>query len=248
MSLFSYNQDFKVVNLNKVKYLTMVKVGDLFMEKGAIIFGGFIRDKYIHDHYANLFYDKKMDKDRYTEVDYDPDTKHRLLVPKDIDVFIKGTDEDIEEVYSFIREKGFNIEIKKRKVIYGAFDNVNQQKIIIRFQSEIGLPRPKIELDVLYSTADVKPPFGRLDLLCNGLLMDKNGIYFSNKTGSRIDYWGFFDRKILEIEVLNGLLKFETRKVELITETKEQSTKNEKMIANRIELMELRGWKIKGAI
>lgn len=246
MSLFSYEQLFKSVNLNKVKYLTMVEIANLLIEQGATIFGGFVRDKYIHDHYASIFYEKGLNENEYDDATYDPETKHRLLVPYDIDVFVKGDEEEIEKIYSFIKEKGFKVEIKKRKVIYGAFENIKQQKVVIRTKGGLGSPYAKIKLDILYSSEDVKPPFKRLDLWCNSLLMDQNGITISNQTGSHVDNWDLFSRKKVEIEILDSLLKFETRRVEFVSEpTDEQSIKNKKMINNRIESMEKRGWKIK---
>ena len=251
MSLFSYEQNLKTVNLNKVEYLTMTKISELLIEKGAIIFGGFVRDKYIHDNYASIYYDKHNGKDsQYDDKNHIPDTKHRLLVPKDIDVFIRGTEDQVKEVYSFIRTNGFTVEIKTSRTIYGAFDNINQQKIVVKTVSGLGFPIMKIDLDVLFSSDDnVKPPFKRLDLWCNSLIMDKTGITFSNQTGSIVDDWNLFDRKIFEIQILGDLLKFETHRVDLTDEgTDEQIIKNKKMIANRIELMEKRGWNIKEEI
>jgi hypothetical protein len=250
MALNLYEQNFKTVNLNKIKYLTMVRISELLIEQGAIIFGGFIRDKLIHDHYANIFYERNRDDDKYDDISYDHETKHRLLVPKDIDVFIRGTKEQVNEIYSFIRTKGFNVVIKRYGKIYGSFDNINQQKIVISNDSILGLPVVKIDVDVLFSSdCEVKPPFKRLDLWCNSLLMSKDGITISNQTGTRADEWDIFSRKIFEIEILSDLLNFKTCKVDLVNEkTDEQSIKNKKIITNRIESMKDRGWEIKEKI
>lgn len=250
MALNLYEQNFKTVNLNRVKYLTMVKISELLIEQGAVIFGGFIRDKLIHDHYASIFYERNRDDDQYDDSSYDHETKHRLLVPKDIDVFIRGTEEQVKEIYSFIRTKGFNVVIKRYGKIYGAFDNINQQKIVISNESVLGLPVMKIDVDVLFSSdCEVKPPFKRLDLWCNSLLMSKDGITISNQTGTRVDEWDIFGRKIFEIELLSDILKFKTYEVDLIDEKiDEQSIKNKKIITNRIELMVKRGWEVKEKI
>lgn len=245
MSLFLYEQETQTVNLSKVKYLTMTKISELFIKKGAIIFGGFVRDKLIHDHYASAYYNEHEGEDiKYSDPNHSPETKHRLLVPKDIDLFIRGTEEHVEEIYSFIRSNGFMIEIKIQRKIYGAFDNINQQKIVIRTVNQFGFPPILIDVDVLFSSDDkVKPPFKRLDLWCNSLLMDNTGITFSDQTGSRIDDWNLFDRKLFEIGLLEKLLKFETCEVELMKEgADEQIVKNKKMISNRIDLMKKRGW------
>ena len=248
MSLFSYEQNLKTVNLNKVQYLVMTKISELLLEKGAMIFGGFVRDKYIHDHHATLYYNKYEGSDsQYDDKDHVPETKHRLLVPKDIDVFIRGTEEDVKEVYAFITASGFTVDINHRRKIYGAFDNIHQQKVVIKTMSNLGFPVIKIDLDVLYSSDEkVKPPFKRLDLWCNSLIMDKAGITFSNQTGSRVDNWNPFDRKIFEIGILSEILNLKTHAVELTDEnTNEQSIKNKQMITRRIEVMQERGWIVK---
>ena len=241
MSLISYAQYSQIVNLDKVKYRMMVKIAELFVEQGAIIFGGFVRDKYIHDCYARIFYkNENTNEDGYGDESYDPETKHRLLVPKDIDVFVRGNEDDVRKIYSFITEKGFSVRIKRSKVFYGLFKDIHQQKVSIKTMSEIGLPTIQIELDVIYSSDDVKPPFNRLDLWCNSLLMDKNGITVSNQTGSKVDNWEPFGRKILEGEILRDLLKFETKKTEF-----NSKGLNEQIIIDRIESMKKRGWIIK---
>lgn len=268
--MFSYKQNIQTINLDRVKYLTMVKISELLIEKGAIIFGGFVRDKLIHDHYANLYYQNKMGCDsKYSDENHNPETKHRLLVPNDIDVFVRGTEEKIEEVYSYLKTNGFEVEIKIRKKIYGAFDNINQQKIVVKTKNFCGLPTIKIDLDILYSSDDaVKPPFKRLDLWCNSLLMDKNGITVSDQTGSRIDHFNLFERKLVEIEIIKDLTNFKTKEVnvlenifgdeESIVKPDKKETVfmngvfcpliNEKIITKRIKGMKKRGWEITGTM
>lgn len=243
-----YKQDFKTINLSKVKYLTMTRLSALLIEQGAIIFGGFVRDMIIHNHYALAFYDNSVGQDKYDDESYDTETKHRLLVPNDIDVFVKGNEEEVGKLYEFIRTKGFFVEIKKRRAMYSIFDNIYQHKIVIKTQKVTGLPSIKIDLDILYSSEDnIKPPFKRLDLLCNSLLLDNNGITVSDQTGTRFDLMNHFERKLLEKSILDDLLTFDTQKV-LLVEQKDadQMIKNKEIIYYRIQGMVERGWKVKG--
>lgn len=240
-STIMYPQAHKTVNLRKIKYMTMVKISELLIEQGAIIFGGFVRDTYIHNHYADAFYRDARDRNQYDDEDYHPETRHRLLIPKDIDVFIKGTEENVQKVYSSLELQGFDVVVKKLKRIYNRFEHIGHQKVTIHKQT-LGLPMVRIDLDVLFTLDDVRPPFKRLDLWCNSLLLDKNGIRLSDQTGSRVDDWTHFDRKKFEIEILQDILKFETIKVEF---EEEQSDKNKEIISRRTESMENRGWTIK---
>jgi hypothetical protein len=265
--MFDYEQDLQTINLNKVKFLLMARIERLLLENGAIIFGGYVRDKLIHDHHATLFYQQnRLKGKKYSDPSFHPETKHRLLIPKDIDVFIRGTQQEVDEIYSKLTDQGFRVEVKHRKKIYGVFDDINQQKVVVYALQQLGFPSIKIELDVLYSSKpDVKPPFGRLDLWCNGLLLDKNGITLSNQTGSCLDRANGVDRKLFEIEIINDLLKFRSksvRKETLDSEDQEETcgpqTKNkmvlmngvfcpvitEDLISKRITSMKQRGWTI----
>jgi len=247
MSMISYKQNYQTINLNKATYLIMTQVSELLLQKDGIIFGGFVRDKLIHDHYATKFYEElKGQSSSYDEVNHHPETKARLLIPKDIDVFIRGTEVETQEVYSFLESQGFDVQVKIRKRIYGAFKNINQQKVVVKTPKKLGFPVIEVDLDVLFSTDDqVKPPFNRLDLWCNSLLMDKNGIKVSNQTGSRLDGMGEINKKLFELDILKNMFEFKTWPVELLEEPDE---KLKNLIENRIAVMKNRGWKVEEPI
>ena len=238
-----YPQVHKTVNLRKIKYMTMMKISELLIEQGAIVFGGFVRDTYIHNYYADAFYRDARDKKQYDDENFHPETRHRLLIPKDIDVFFKGNEDDVQKIYSSLEPYGFEVVVKRLKRIYHRFENIGHQKVTIH-KRVLGLPVIKIDLDVLFSLDDVRPPFKRLDLWCNSLIMDKTGIRLSDQTGSCVDHWSPFDRKKFEIEILRDILKFETIKVEFDFDN-EQSDTNKETIRIRTESMKNRGWKIK---
>jgi hypothetical protein len=221
--------------------MTMMKISELLIEQDAIIFGGFVRDQYIHTHYADAFYRDARDRKKYDDEDYHPETRHRLLIPKDIDVFIKGNEDDVQKVYSSLEPYGFEVIIKRLKRIYNRFEHIGHQKVTIH-KHVLGLPVVKIDLDILFSLDDVRPPFKRLDLWCNSLIMDKTGIRLSDQTGSPVDNWTHFDRKKFEIQILQDILKFETIKVDF---DEEQGKKNKETIRIRTESMKNRGWIIK---
>ena len=42
---------------------------------------------------------------------------------------------------------------------------------------------------------ELEPPFNNLDMLCNGFIMDKNGIHYSTTTGTYMDDLDIKDRK-----------------------------------------------------
>jgi len=50
-----FTQQTSTVNLNKVKYMMMDRLSEIITNSNAIIFGGFVRDRMIHDHFAVKF-------------------------------------------------------------------------------------------------------------------------------------------------------------------------------------------------
>ena len=91
----------------------MDRLSEILVNNNAIIFGGFVRDRFIHDHFARKFIEKfgheddKMEK--FDDEFFDSETKGRLIVPKDIDLFIEGDENDIEKLYEVLRGEGFHV-------------------------------------------------------------------------------------------------------------------------------------------
>ena len=128
---------------------------------------------------------------------------------------------------------------------------MSQQKAAVRVLNahKMGLPNIEIELDVLFSSDDgLKPPFGRLDLLCNAFLMRHNGIRLSTQTGTYLDRRNPLQQKQNEFEILEKMLRFETDIAELLEneglEQKKKDIRNRVIRFNRMISMQERGWKI----
>jgi len=60
------------------------------LNSSGILFGGVVRDDIIGTHYRKLFIDKKLDFGKYWDYNYDIETRNRLIIPKDIDIFFRG--------------------------------------------------------------------------------------------------------------------------------------------------------------
>lgn len=81
--------------MNKLDWKLKKEVGEIVLTAGGTIFGGYIRDSIIHDHYAKLYYEKcDEDKvseddidDKYTDPTFYPEYSDRTVVPEDIDCF-----------------------------------------------------------------------------------------------------------------------------------------------------------------
>lgn len=249
-----FTQKTQTVNLNKVKYLMMEKLVDLLIENNAVIFGGFVRDKYIHDHYADIFHEKSLEIDKFSDETYSPETKGRLLVAKDIDVFCKGDNQEVDHLISIIREAGFHISDKESNLRYFKDKNVQQRKATVRINNvrNFGLPNVEVLMDILYSNKDdIEPPFGKLDVLCNGFLLDKRGMRLSNQTGTPADRCGSFNRKREEVTILQKMINFETDIAipdEDDDSMEKQSIKNRKIRALRVIKIQQSDWTVNNKV
>lgn len=238
----------ETVNLNKVKYLITENLIKILIDNNAIIFGGYVRDKYIHDYFCYKFYKKDLNMEKFDDETYDVETKGRLLVANDIDVFFQGSDKDVDSLLTIIRQAGYYICDNEINLIYFKDENIKHRKAIVKINNMniFGLPKVEVLLDIIYTTKDnIEPPFGKLDLLCNGFILDKTGIRLSNQTGLHCDGNFAFSRKKKEIKILQKMVKFETNLVFIDDDSMQSySIKNRKIRVSRILKMQLRGWTI----
>lgn len=80
-----FSQKTVTINLCKLLYTLMKEIASELVAQGGIIFGGYVRDMMIHDHYTALFYEKyegTRDAMKYSDLTFDPETTARLLVPR----------------------------------------------------------------------------------------------------------------------------------------------------------------------
>src|SRR5665648_436728 len=118
-----YRQRTIEVNLNRPTYCFMRKLALRIVNYGAVIFGGAPRDFYIHNHYAKLFEElaaprtetqlaNGMEDGYYEFSDPNdlPGTAHRLLIPRDLDIFIKGDEDEANKFLAYLDQLGYDVE------------------------------------------------------------------------------------------------------------------------------------------
>jgi hypothetical protein len=98
----------------KLEWKHKQDLAHLIMKSGGVIFGGFVRDSLLHDHYAKKYYEKCIDLTLieedfgYNDEKIFPETKHRMVIPHDIDSYF-DTAEKLQE---------FEKELTKHKYTY----------------------------------------------------------------------------------------------------------------------------------
>jgi hypothetical protein len=163
-------------------------------QSDAVVFGGHVRDKIWHDAAADEFY-KYYEKDiertvfadvndmgvAYADKDYHPSSyAGRIHCSKDIDMFFS----DIDNVIKFKKQLAenhmwFSISSTRCANQYG-FDCSNGvlvQTLNVAYwaplclRSEPQFANSSVKVDIVTGPAGSAPPFGRIDLACNGLLL-----------------------------------------------------------------------------
>lgn len=209
----SVTQNFFNINEGCVKYKMMRKIQGILLDMGYTIFGGYVRDMLIHDHYSRKFYGNGVySNENYVDESLDKKTLGRLIVPKDIDCFFTGDGECVEALRLAFIQGGFDVMVMGSQE-YAIFNNVKKRSLRLTVANAhlFGLHCFKVFLDVLYSSdPDIKPPFGKLDLTCNALVLTDKGISLSNNTGTSLDILGPFEKKCYETKIIKKLLKFKT--------------------------------------
>ena len=91
----------KSILFGRIKYKNIMHIASIILEQNGTIFGGFVRDKIAHDHFAKLFYEKGGSNQDYANRKKDHSTVRRLINPKDIDCYFnkkENLDKFIEKV------------------------------------------------------------------------------------------------------------------------------------------------------
>jgi hypothetical protein len=237
------------VDLNKAKYMLMMKIADAVIQHGGMIYGGFVRDKVIHDYYASIFFDSHNNY-KYSDPTNDSDSKLRLLIPNDIDMFLKGDIFAVERFFDNLQTSGFSCsQIVKDESDYRKVANINHLRTNVFFTHYdiMGMKKISIRLDMMYgNVSNAEPPFGITDMRCNQLILDINGVRLSNhleRNYEKPTIEIIMKNKRLEADIINNMLELKTDAC-FITDDGLIETNVKKLRLKRIMAMQERGWTI----
>ena len=78
-------------SMERLSWKVKKEVGTVVLDSGGTIFGGYVRDSILHDHYAQLYYENATPKEerdkRYNDPSFFPEYKERTTLPDDIDCY-----------------------------------------------------------------------------------------------------------------------------------------------------------------
>ena len=208
----------------KELWLMFKHVEEIIRNNDGIIFGGYVRDKIIHDFYARQFYDYSSGNQNYGKSNCHPESfDGRTRIPNDIDVISFRT--SFDPMIDALRAAGYHIDYWQIRNVYKdvfcSNDAVNDyftlERVIVKQNDKRGIypydPRRKkqhsIKLDVLLCRSqEMKNPFEIIkyvpyDFECNQLVMYKSGII--DVRGNNI-----MDHNIMVKNITENIVDFHT--------------------------------------
>jgi len=216
----------QTINLNMEKRYLFNIIKMLVIECDGIIYGGLVRDEIIATHHKSIF-DEVDDPDKYSKFwdkSYHPESKFRILIPNDIDIYFKNNEISqafINKVTSFADENRGRLTMRNG-YLYSMDQRFIHNKMIMSFK--VGKSfctsgfKIQINIDVIINnttTITIEPPFNNADLSCNIFVMSKTAenkyeIRLSKNTGTKLDIMPFVKKSQIQAKILNDLIEGKT--------------------------------------
>jgi hypothetical protein len=222
MAFANCSSKCKIMQYKRMAFEKLKRIG---LEHDGTIFGGFVRDEYISEYYTNKYKKRNTNSsaDKYWDEANSPETNSRLLIPKDMDIGFKTKQEADEFIAALQRIYEFSkILVTSSNTsdyyssIRGSLQSITRVCLGMQFRTEPFLNKgPLINIDididiVIPIDKNLEPPFGNLDMLCNGFILTKEGKRFSKNTGTIIDKYLDYERAVVTPQILRDMVNFKT--------------------------------------
>lgn len=186
---------------NKVRYVFLKDVANTIFKNDGMIFGGYVRDMIIHDHFAAKYYAKMGEEDpdnmyslsKYNDTDLLPEYKERLKIPNDIDAFM--TTQTMKNIVRMLTQSKKYIvvtnDVELSPYFIKAPTGLKHKIIIVKllhnslYKNYIpsSLHNMHVKIDALHMDhipIDIEPPFS-IDYECNALIMESEEFFRMSK-------------------------------------------------------------------
>lgn len=173
-----------MANHGATRWKLMKTIVESIQEADGTVFGGYVRDSIIHDHYASEFYAKAADKGRYSDESYMPETSMRTYTPRDIDCFMLTS--NLDTFKDSLKGKKLKMQVLNvtgTNMYFGLSRDIVHAKVKVSFsmnhllKSAIDTRAFEVYVDVLHSKVDGEPPFKHLDFDCNAIVLTPQNEY-----------------------------------------------------------------------
>lgn len=216
------------ISMSRVKYNFYEKVKTLALNSDGIIFGGFVRDKIISEHYESKYFNsvsKDVRDNAFWSESVSPETVHRTLVAEDIDIAFPSmdyADRFINRLASMVKllvHSKYDLDIVEN-IKFGKYSALGALESVrtVTYTFLMGyIPfvfqgyNISLSVDVVVPNSRfLLPPFRNLDFLCNAFILTKSGICLSKHTGTHIDSLSEIERSLVSAEIMRDIIRFKT--------------------------------------
>ena len=215
---------------DRIKYIVYEHITKAVFDNNGIIFGGYVRDKIISDHYKGIYNEANSFNRHHIHKFWNcynqPDTAARTLVAKDMDICMYGK----EDVNGFLRaiQKIFCEEFGITNISSSEFTEICEFTYFglpisryqrIKYTATVGrIPyvyngvEISFDFDILIPKKSwMQPPFNKLDMLSNAFIMTKQGVMLSNNTGTTIDKMSILNKQKMATKIMSDIVEFKTQ-------------------------------------
>lgn len=217
--------------LMQVKRSAYEKMQDIAFDHSGVIFGGYVRDTIISQHYSAIYDETAAEAaptnrntnkfwNKFWNKAHCPETQDRCLLPADMDVSFKSMSDADAFISSVKNTREYTRVTVLDKHNSGYYSPLIQSVRKVGIQILVGEYQFISQGSIVYITVDVvvpkqnitsQAPFGNLDMLCNGFIMTKEfGITYSRNTGTIIDHYTDAKRAIIVAGIIKDILQFRT--------------------------------------
>jgi len=211
----------------RIKYIVYENIKNLVFENKGIVYGGFVRDFIICDHYKKLYNQiNSYSISAFWNKLIHPETAARTIVANDIDVCMYS-EEDITQFITdlqnlFCLDSGFDnvsssdIVVDSTMKYFGApittHRKINYKIIVGKVPYVFSGVELSFDIDIIMpKNSNNQPPFYKTDLLSNIFLMNKQGIVISKNTGTIIDKMSQLDKQKITHLIMKDIVEFKTQ-------------------------------------
>lgn len=212
---------------DRIKYILYDNVKKVVLENNGIIFGGYVRDMIISDHYKSIYNScNPYDIHKFWNRQHHSETAARTLVAKDMDIcmyseedvmnFIAAVQDIINDNVGYSNVSSSDITITQDACYFGIPVKMHKKLNYKLTIGKIPYVHSGIELsfdfDILVpKRTNVHPPFFKVDLLSNIFILNKHGVVMSNHTGTIIDQMSILNKQKISNLIMADVIEFKTQ-------------------------------------
>jgi hypothetical protein len=221
--------EFVKINFSpeRIKYIVFELIKTSVLDNNGIIFGGFVRDMIISDHYKSIYnHCNEYNIHKFWNKRIQPETAARALVANDMDIcmyceedvikFIIILQDIFNEKFGYSNVSSSDITVNSNDCYFNLPIKLHKKLSYKITVGKIPFVYSGIELSfdfdiIIPQNSKIQPPFNKVDMLSNVFILNKTGITMSNNTGTIIDKMTILNKQKISASIMSDIVEFKTQ-------------------------------------